>query len=283
MAEETSNRAAQIRRVSNGIANQIYLAVNEHTTWSSVVDALCEALAIVGAGVDTATGERDERIRDLDALTAERDAAQAEATRLMLALAKERDAHDIDGRALVKATAEIETWTRSTKCAERRANQAEAELEKTRALVDELREQLAAPTVQSAAVEKWLRLPEHARQRVSRVLRAMLLDWQTVAADALDSLAMQAPASPTQAGKPVWYVLDKAGFLRPVDPPSSWDWDAAGSTRAGVPTEAADEVERLRRERDSLKACNERQRETIVRLQSNIETFVAAADHARGE
>lgn len=168
------------------------------------VDRLASSLerALLLAGRDAGAGERDERTRDLDALAEERDAARAEVERLTIANASQQD--------------EIHSHIRNAIIAERRAKHAEVELEKTRAMIDELREQLAAPTVHGAAVEAWLGLSDDVRAANIKWLRAPpVTDVASIIADVLDSLSMQPP-------------------------------EPDGDERAGVPTEAADEVERLR-------------------------------------
>lgn len=245
MANKSNGRAAQIRRAARNVA----IDVSVGRSVDRIANALERALLLVDARPDASTGERDEHTADLDELTQERDAARAEAARLTIANASQQD--------------EIHSHICNTHIAERRAEHAETELEKTRALAEELRAQLVEPTVQSAAVKRWLAWSDIARWGVACALRYKhKTDVGDAAADVLDSLSMQAPAVDLGAS-------DDQGVARPGD-----------EVRAGVPTEAAEEVERLMRKVASLEACNERQRLTIEEHQKRLSDI---ANRARGD
>lgn len=227
MANESIDRTEQIRRASRMVARDVAVGAS----MDRLAHTIASALLLVDARPDVATGERDERTRDLEALTSELEASKNGALRLQHALAKMMDERD--------------ACQRRAELAEVCERKSAAELMKTRALVDELRERLTAPTVQSAAVKAWLALKEGERAEHVRYLRLRpSTNAQRAVADVLDSLSMQATHE---------------------------------DERACVPTEAADEVARLRTERDSLQACNDRQRTTIERLHKRLHEIANCA------
>lgn len=178
--EEASDESIRRRTAAAFVVEMRHLCECPTRNATQAIDALYEALRWCGGTRNAvAAAERDERTRDLEELAAELAAARADVERLTIALAKERDAHDADGRALATLTANAV-----------RAEKAQDELHKARALVEELREQLAAPTVQSEAVKRWLGLHHNTRGALKSCMRKMgtfATAWE-IAADALDAL-----------------------------------------------------------------------------------------------
>lgn len=235
MANESNERECVLRAAAALVACSVFPSGDGNHT--RLKDAMLSALTLVDRRPDVATAEHDERTRDLESLVAERDAAMAERDRQILR--SDRLLDESDGARAARATAE--------------ANQRQAitELEKARAMLDDLREQLAAPTVHSAAVANWLCLHENRRKAIVDGCRTRREGWGNVdwdfAADVLDSLSMQAPAVPAE------------------------------DDRAAVPTDAADEAERLRGEIEETRRISDGHRVTIRALRDALQLLASVA------
>jgi hypothetical protein len=245
-------RALQIRRAAVNVVDWL----ESHRGRSGAISALTDALLLVDTRHNVTAAERDERTRDLDELILERDAAIRDAASAMASrdIAIERcdyyrNERDCARHDLSTLTDDIATVRSEHEATRVRLEQAKSELDKARAMVEELREQLAAPTIHSASVAAWLALPEDVGMARINFLRLDPLPGEHEIADVLDSLSMQAP-------------------------------EPDGDERAGVPTDAAGEIERLQARVTELEEAVGRHRAEQQRLQRVHAEDVAAFSRA---